>query len=298
MFKVTKVAAIFDFDKTLSPHYMQKVVFDHFGVDENEFWAACQTRSKENVQLFGTTHHELDYMNIFMNYARCGRFKDLDNNVLGQLGKNIELYPGVAWMFNQLWQMGVEVYIVSAGIKSMLSTLEGRICDETGNRAFKISGVYAGDFRCHENGVPGITSIATCMDPIGKTKAIYEISKGCNIYGYDVSISIPKGGRRVPLESMIYIGDGPSDAQGFNLIHDSGGLTMGVFNPNDPKQFQLIENIRSGNRLDTVAIADYREGATASHWILNKAKDLVEKSSEEYCLRQKLVDLRGKRPGF
>ena len=298
MFKATKVAAIFDFDKTLSPDYMQRVIFESYDIKDDDFWNDCQKRSKENLDCFGSAHHELDYMNMFLQYVREGKFKDLDNTVLSKLGNEIRLYPGVAWMFNELWKLGVEIYIVSSGIKTMLSSLELRVQEETKNPDFRIAGIYACDFRCGENGIKGLSSIATCIDAVGKIKAIYEISKGYNVYGYDVTISIPKGGRRVPLEQMIYVGDGPSDIFSMNLIHDSGGSTMGVFNPSVPSQFQLIENIRAGNRLDATAIADYREGATASYWIINKAKELVEKASEEYCLRQKVTDLRGKRLGF
>jgi len=297
MFKATKVAAIFDWDKTLSPDYMQKVIFDYYQVNEEEFWFDCQVRSKEHITMFGSSHNELDYMNTILKYARTGRFKGINNKLLSDLGQKIVFYPGVEWMLNELWTLGVEVYIVSAGIKVMLDSVDSRVQKATGNNNFKLSGVFAGSFRCDEDGASGLTSIATCMDAIGKTKAIYEISKGCNIYGYDFTTSIPKGGRRIPLESILYCGDGPSDAPAMNLIHDSGGFTIGVFNKDRPEQFTLIENIRAGNRLDIVAVADYRPGATASHWIINKAKELIEKSSEEYYLK-KLLGLRGERSGF
>lgn len=298
MFKSTKVAVIFDFDKTLSPDYMQKVIFDSYGIDEAEFWNDCRSRSNMNEELFGHTHNELDYMNTFLQYVRDGRFHDLDNTILAKLGNAIRLYPGVPWLFNEIFKLGAEIYIVSSGIKTMLSGLEARIKEATRNDNFRINGIYAGDFRCGENGTKGLSSIASCISSVDKIKAIYEISKGCNLYGYDVTTSIPKGGRRVPLENMIYVGDGPSDIFCMNLIKDSGGHTLGVFNPQFPSQFKLIENIRSGNRLDTIAIADYREGATASYWILNKTKELLELSSEEHCLRQVITDLRGKRPGY
>jgi len=33
-----KIAVIWDFDKTLIAGHMQRTLFDHFGVDERQFW--------------------------------------------------------------------------------------------------------------------------------------------------------------------------------------------------------------------------------------------------------------------
>ncbi len=32
------IAVIWDFDKTLSPQYMQKPIFEAYGVDDKRFW--------------------------------------------------------------------------------------------------------------------------------------------------------------------------------------------------------------------------------------------------------------------
>lgn len=296
MFRTKKVAVIFDFDKTLSPDYMQRVVFEHYGINEDQFWQECQKWSDDNVTLLGTNHSELSYMNQFLRYVEDGRMPGLSNTKLKELGRGIRLYPGVEDLFNTLFCMGVEIYIVSSGIRSMLYTLDERVQEATGNPDFHVHKVYGGDFR--EDPKTGLIKwVAAVVSPTDKLKAIMEISKGCDVYGFDVSTSIPKGARRVPLESMIYVGDGPSDTFAFNLIHDSGGYTLGVFNPDVPAQFEQIEHIREDDRLDEVAIADYRQGSTAAYWILAKAQELLYRSSEEYENRQLLRDLRAKKIG-
>jgi 2-hydroxy-3-keto-5-methylthiopentenyl-1-phosphate phosphatase len=287
---------VFDFDKTLSPDYMQRVVFEHFGVDDDTFWAECQMLSEENMRVLGCNHSELSYMNMFLKYVEDGKMPGLSNQTLKTLGQKIRLFPGVPQLLYDLWKMGVEIYIVSSGIRSLLYSLEERIRIEVKDPDFKIQKIYGGDFR--EDPETGLIKwVASVVSPTDKLKAIMEISKGCDVYGFDVSTSIPKGGRRVPLESMIYVGDGPSDTFAFNLIHDSGGYTMGVFNPEVLAQFEQIERIREDDRLDLVAVADYRPGTTAYFWLMAKAQELAYRSSEEYENRQLLRDLRAKKVG-
>ncbi len=296
MFRTKKVAVIFDFDKTLSPDYMQRVIFEEYNIDEDQFWADCQASSECNQRVLGSNHSELSYMNMFLQYVERGKLPELTNAKLAELGSHITLFPGVETMLSDLHTLGVEIYIVSSGIRSLLTTLESRIVEYTGNSAFKIEKVYGGDFK--EDPKTGLIKwVASVVSPTDKLKAIMEISKGCDVYGFDVSTSIPIGGRRVPLESMIYVGDGPSDTWAFNLIHDSGGATLGVFNPEIKAQFDQIERIREDDRLDLVAIADYRPGTTAYYWLIAKATELLYKSSEEYEYRQLLRDLRAKKIG-
>jgi 2-hydroxy-3-keto-5-methylthiopentenyl-1-phosphate phosphatase len=289
VFRTKKVAAIFDFDKTLAPDYMQKVVFDYYHTNEDQFWQDCQQWSEENMRTLGSNHSELSYMNMFLRYVKDGRMAELSNAKLRQLGRRIEVYPGVDSLLSELFDMGVEIYIVSSGIRMLLHSFEDRIRETTKNPKFKIHGVYGGDFR-EDPHTGWIDSIASVVSPSDKLRAIYEISKGCDIYGYAFTASIPKeNGRRVPLEMMMYVGDGYSDIPCFNLIHDSGGFTLGVF---DADNFEQIERIRAGGRLSSVAVADYSAGSTAYEVIKGKARELLFKCSEEYELRQSVAELR------
>ena len=273
MFRTKKVAVIFDFDKTLSPDYMQRVVFERYDIDENRFWADCQQWSEENLRDIGSNHPELSYMNMFLQYVEDGRMPGLNNRRMKDLGDYIHLYPGVETLLNTLFCMGAEVYIVSSGIRALLGGLQDRIRLCTKNPDFKIEKIYGGDFR-ERNGL--IHAVASVVSPSDKLRAIYEISKGCDFYGFDFTVSLPKeNGRRVPLERMCYVGDGQSDVPCFNLIKDSGGFTLGVFNPSEPKQFEQIEQIRQGGRLSTIAVADYSPGSTAEAVLVNKTKEFL-----------------------
>jgi 2-hydroxy-3-keto-5-methylthiopentenyl-1-phosphate phosphatase len=294
MFRTKKVAAIFDFDKTLSLEYMQAVVFRRYDIDEDKFWEECQEWSDENVRILGSNHPELSYMNMFLRYVEDGRMPGLNNKKMKELGDSIRLYPGVEYLLNTLFCMGAEIYIVSSGIRALLGGLQDRIRFTTKNPNFKIEKIYGGDFR-ERDGL--IHDIASVVSPSDKLRAIYEISKGCDFYGFDFTVSLPKeNGRSVPLERMCYIGDGQSDVPCFNLIKDSGGFTLGVFDPKDPRQFEQIEQIRQGGRLSTIAIADYSPGSTAEAVLVGKIKEFLYKVSENYEFRQTLSELKGNKP--
>jgi hypothetical protein len=58
----------------------------------------------------------------------------------------------------------------------------------------------------------------------GKTRAFFEINKGCNKHpDISVNASVPPEHRRVPFGNMIYVADGPSDVPGVSLLGRFGG---------------------------------------------------------------------------
>jgi hypothetical protein len=90
--------------------------------------------------------------------------------------------------------------------------------------------------------------------PLGfteKTRFIFEINKGLGADGsdtrtnpYDVNIDRPSANRRIPLENMIYVGDGLTDVPCFSLLKKCGGHGFGVVDP--LKKGKPKEHRRSG----------------------------------------------------
>ena len=61
-----------------------------------------------------------------------------------------------------------------------------------------------------------LSQIGTIVDNTAKTRYIFEINKGTNKYPkIDVNAAMAPAARRVPIERMLYIADGPSDVQSF-----------------------------------------------------------------------------------
>ena len=79
------------------------------------------------------------------------------------------------------------------------------------------------------------------VDNTIKTVSIFEINKGSNKSSrIDVNAFIPHEDRRIPIDQMIYIADGPSDVPVFAVVKGMGGKTYAVYNPEDEKSFSKV----------------------------------------------------------
>lgn len=291
------IAVIWDFDRTLSPHYMQKPLFEAYGVDERAFW-------DENAQLPAyyakagiRIHPETCYLGHILSYVQQGKFPDLTNARLRELGAQIEFFPGVPDIFERLASivhapvyadsdLRLEHYVVSTGLTAMIRG--SRIAD-------KLSGIWASEF-IETPADPGgdlsgeprpgpISQIAYFLDNTTKTRALFEINKGVNkVDSISVNDTIPEEDRRVPFKNMIYIADGPSDVPSFSVVRKHGGLTLAVYDPNSSfaeAEFAQVTKLLEDKRVDMVGPADYREGRQTDMWLRQKIVQMAKRMIEE-----------------
>lgn len=258
LFLQNVIAVVWDFDRTLSPQYMQKPLFEAFDVDEKTFWD--QVNQLPEYYRRNGVHVQRDtcYLGHILSYVRAGRFKGLNNARLREFGKSITFYPGLPDFFKRTknilksdefagGDLRLEHYIVSTGLAEMIRGSE--IAD-------KIDGVWASEFieepagpDIDLSGMPGggeITQIATFLDNTTKTRALFEINKGTNIEpSITVNVTMPEEERRVPFNNMIYVADGPSDIPSFSVIKKHGGHAFAVYKPGS--QYHLEQHSRNQN---------------------------------------------------
>ena len=103
LFLQNVIAVIWDFDKTLTPGYMQAPIFKRFGVDGKKFWAEVNALPEE-YRRRGAQRVSRDnvYLNHILTYVRAGIFNGLNNTLLRELGAELELYPGLPEFFKVL----------------------------------------------------------------------------------------------------------------------------------------------------------------------------------------------------
>jgi hypothetical protein len=287
------IACIWDFDKTLSPGYMQAPIFEFYKVDPQKFWKEVEQLpdyyKKDGLDLIST---DTLYLNHLLTYSRQGTFKGLNNATLRKLGSQIELYEGLPDFFDKIKQfvsanpeyvqheIQVEHYIVSTGLRQMI--LGSRIAPH-------VDGVWGCEFV--ENAPSAgyldggkkpplqkpkiISQIAYALDNTTKTRAIFEINKGSNkIPDIEVNAMIPDEDRRVPFQNMIYVADGPSDIPVFSLINRYGGRTFAVYRPGSSREFSQVNNLQKQKRVQSIGEANYTEGSQTSMWIENAVTEI------------------------
>jgi hypothetical protein len=289
------IACIWDFDKTLIPGYMQAPIFDHFQVDAKKFW-------KEVNELPNYYHRNgLDlivpdtvYLNHFITYARDEIFKGLNNIRLREFGAEIEFYKGLPEFFDEVkhfvkanpayrqHDIRVEHYIVSTGLRQMIMGSKiAPYVDGVWGCEFVENPPSAGYLDPAGSKAPRtckiISQIAYALDNTTKTRAIFEINKGTNkISDIDVNAKIPDEDRRVPIQNMIYIADGPSDIPVFSIVNRFGGRTFAVYQPGSKEEFSQVNNLQKQGRVQSYGEANYTDGSQTAMWLKNAISEIAE----------------------
>jgi hypothetical protein len=295
LFPQNVIAMIWDFDKTLIPGNMQRPLFRHFDIDEGEFWAEV-----DGLEDFYRTHgskliqRDHLYLNHILTYVREGRMPGLGNDLLRELGSEIEFYTGMP-DFLELTrktiesqprfadhQIRVEHYVVSTGLRQMImgSTIAPQIddvwaCEFTELVAPPGYGEEQGQLFSLEG---EIRQLIYTIDNTSKTRALFEINKGTNKNpSIDVNAKIAPEDRRVPFQNMIYVADGPSDVPVFSIVRANGGRTYAVYRPGSQREFQQAARLLEQDRVDAFGEADYSDGSHTAMWLMHSAEEIARR---------------------
>lgn len=258
----TRLAIMYDFDKTLSTTDMQNYAFiPALGLTPEEFWGRTTEFSKKTG-----CERILSYMYVMLQAAK-EKGITVTKEFLRDCGKNIKFYPGVVDYFKRINEYGkskgviVEHYLVSSGTKEIVEGCE----------IFKEFKQAWGCEFLFENDVPVWPKLA--INYTQKTQFFYRISKGVFDLTDDAGVNekVKEGKRRIPYRNIVYMGDGMTDIPCMTLVKKSDGKSIAVYQRGQKKKVQEIYN---EHRVDFIAYADYSEGKTIDR-ILKMAIDRV-----------------------
>ncbi len=297
LFLQNVIAIIWDFDKTLTPDYMQKPIFEHYQVDEDEFWAEVRGLEERYREQGITISRDIAYLNHLITYAQAGVLPGLNNRLLTELGGRITFYPGMPGFMSELkgyiekhpeyekYGIQVEQYIVSNGLAAMIRGSDIRpFVDGIWGCEFIENplppGYLKGD-AADSTGEPVISQIGYAIDNTTKTRAIFEINKGTNkLPRIDVNASIAPEKRRVPFQNMIYVADGPSDVPVFSLVKERGGRTYAVYPSGREQALRQVDVLLKDGRVDAFGEANYEPGSQTYMWLKMQAARIADRIVE------------------
>lgn len=275
---MTKVAFMYDFDKTLCDRDMQEYQFiPNMQVSANEFWTETTKISKDE-----SIEKILAYMYTMMKYAKRNN-TDLTRTYLNDCGKSVVLFDGVIDWFKRINQMAlsygleVEHYIISSGLKEIIQgTPIAKYFKE----------IYACEFHYDSHGVADFP--AYVVNYTMKTQYLFRISKGAFDPNDDVLLNqkIHDDDRYIKTRNMIYFGDGLTDVPCMRLVRENGGTAIAVY---QGEKDAAAKGLLKDDRVDFIAPANYTENSeldTIIRKVFNKivALDVLD---EMRCKQQK-----------
>lgn len=201
----------------------------------------------------------------------------------------IELYSGVQKFLSSVKKLGegeayqrvnlqIHHFIVTAGLKELIEQVfsEGLITHTYGCRYVVAEEVP---------GYPPENIPVYCVDETGKTRALFEISKGSyKAQARQVNDRVKR--KTIPFESMIFIGDGDTDIPALSLVKERGGMGMVVYNPNKPDKEinKKLRRMRKDKRADLITPADFSLKSELYHAIVNRCEQIRQRCEAEQVL--------------
>ena len=288
------IAIIWDFDGTLTPQdstakfieiFLQKN--RSFGI--KDFWKMVNqisgTHSSKPMNSISTSDAPV-WMYMLSELARDFEGQRIALNKEGMkklIAHKIKLYPEVFNFLRKIKNLSSEKFykennisihhfIITAGLKDLVHSVL-----EYNNSRGLIEKIFGCKYYVLKNRDEEIQNIPIyCMDKTTKTRALFEICKGCFLSNskYVVDDLVPAEEEWCPFENMIYIGDGDTDIPAFSLVKSRRGLSIGVFDPDKKPQG---ENIRKGKRIDLFAPADFSDNGELYNFIKSRCYHIAKR---------------------
>ncbi len=308
LFPQNVIAMVWDFDKTLIPGNMQSPLFRKYDIDEAGFWEEVEGLTdfyrSHGVDLIQRDHL---YLNHLLTYVRDGFMPGLSNELLRELGAEIDFYEGMPDFLEHCrksieaepryaeHQITVEHYVVSTGLRQMIlgSAIAPQVEDVW---ACEFTELVAPPGYAEKQGQlfspeKEIRQLIYTIDNTSKTRALFEINKGTNKNpSIDVNAKIAPEDRRVPFQNMIYVADGPSDVPVFSIVDANGGRTYAVYRPGSEREFGQAKNLLEQDRVDAFGEANYSDGSHTAMWLTQSAMAIANRivSDREDALNERM----------
>ncbi len=147
-------------------------------------------------------------------------------------------------------EIEVEFYVLSSGIADIV-------------RATRIAGnfktIWGCEFHFNQDG-----EIDFPKRIISHIEKLRQLSQGYHgeqqtAPPNQVFRDVPPEDLHLPLDQVIYVGDGASDLPAFGMMAEHGGITLGIFTSETPQGWESASRLGAAGRVSNEATPDYQE---------------------------------------
>jgi len=253
--EMKRLAIIFDFDDTLADDSTSSFL-ESLGLDVQKFWVDHKSRLRQGWDPIPA------YLDMMLEYSRAARKEDrITKEKLIEWGKQLKCHPGLGQFFERVKKniqesdskAEVKFFIISSGIGDVISHFRYQN---------KFSDIWASDFSYNREGeICGVKNVVSFTD---KTRFVFQIQKG--IIGkkfrnkpFEVNKKVSSEKLHVPLNNMIFVGDGYTDIPCFSLIEKAKGIAIGVYDREAKDRWGKSWGLLSERRVAHLVAADFRK---------------------------------------
>ncbi|WP_167631794.1 haloacid dehalogenase-like hydrolase [Mariprofundus ferrooxydans] len=267
-----RIAVVFDFDDTLGPDSTSGFLA-HAGITDIEgFWKEVGGMMAEGWDPVPA------YLHHMIHASRSGRIKPMTCDALMAWGKTLPLFEGVEQVFSQLRdvvadanpRVSLEFYLISSGIGDVLRQMS--IADE-------FTDIWASEFHYDEQG--HAVTPKRIISFTDKTRYLFQIQKGVigpasRAKPFAVNMKVPSDQLRIPLNQMIFVGDGYTDIPCFSLIKKEGGIPIAVYDQRHVEKWGNAFQFVADGRVSNLHSANYQAGSDLTNFLSMAVRSLAQ----------------------
>lgn len=250
-----RIAVVFDFDETLIPDDSFKILLRDCQLDVETF-----ERDRVTPLIEQGWHKYLARTYCLVQESRHREGKDkITKERLANLGRKLRLIEGVPSMFECLRKRAVEI-VPEVEVEFYL--ISGGFIDIARNTSIAKHFTQMWGCELSYDDTGEIQFLKQLMSHTEKTHYLYYLSIGIEreneqdlMYNYR---DLPVEELHVPLNQVIYVGDGTSDIPCFTVINQYGGIALGIYEDSlTAQKWEHREKVTHSQQLTNLVPANY-----------------------------------------
>lgn len=267
---MNKIALIFDFDETLVEE-STSAYLKAFGIDVDHFWQQTvgaliqQDWDPVPAYMFKMIEASMQHpmtLNSLIEFSKMLSYKKGVLDFFPTIQKQVS-------MNHPYWE--IEFYMISSGIGDIIRNTE---------IAKYFKDIWASDFEYDSEG--RLAFPKKVLSFTDKTRYIFQISKGMvgdsyRNQPYVVNDKYDSKPYVIPLEHMIYVGDGLTDIPCFSLLKQNKGTAIAVYDAQNTQAYGKVWKFIEENRVSNLHSANYEAGSDLYNSILMAINSIAQK---------------------